>query len=541
MPSTSRVRPAPSAGRPVDDARLAATAHNIAILNEVRRALAATLAASNRESAIRSVEHAVAATPERPLMSRAKAHWSWHIGLLFAALDLAAISIAWLVSRGAVDGLTFAVIAFVMIVICNRADLHRSRLELSVLDDVPAYVLTSVLGGLTLAGAGSVGVRSAPGGQTCFLFGLAAFVLFVLSRMVAFPVVRRLRRSRLIAHPVVIVGAGEVGQRLAAAMRAHPEYGLRPVGFVDFDASPHAGENLLLPILGDIGALPQIMKQLDAHDVVFAFSKQPDAHLVRVVRGCVRLDLQVFVVPRYFELCGTDRRARIETIWGIPLMRLRRWPLRRGHRWAKRLMDIGLASGALVLLAPVLALCALAVRLDGRPILFRQRRVGRDGRTFVIYKFRSMRPEGDDQDRCWSADGDARVTRIGQFLRRSSLDEVPQLINVVRGDMSLVGPRPERPYFVQSFSERFGRYAERHRVETGLTGLAQINGLRGDTSIEERVTFDNYYIDNWSLWSDVKIMLRTITSFMRHGPREVPSVIVMDRVSVPTLPDVLAS
>ncbi len=538
----SKTSPPAEHGAPrAPDGQLAPTAHNVAILREVRSTLATTLIASRRESAIRRVEDAVAAEPERPLMSRARSRWSWRVGTLFAVLDIIAISIAWLATRGVVDGLTFSVTASVMIAICNRADLHRSRLELSVLDDVPAYVFASVVGGLVLAGVGSLHVSSAPDGQTCFLFGVAACTLCVLSRVLAFPVVRRMRRSRLIAHPVVIVGTGEVAQRLAAAMRAHPEYGLRPVGFLDFDTPSEPTEELMLPILGDIGALPEVMKQLDAHDVVFAFTRQPDTHLVRVVRGCVRLDLQVFVVPRYFELCGTDRRARIETLWGIPLIRLRRWSLRRGNRRLKRLMDIGLAGGALILLAPVLALCALAVRIEGRPILFRQNRVGGHGRTFVIYKFRSMRPEGDDLDHSWSADGDARVTRVGRFLRWSSLDEMPQLINVLRGEMSLVGPRPERPFFVQSFSERIRRYGERHRVDTGLTGLAQVNGLRGDTSIEERVTFDNYYIDNWSLWSDVKIILRTVTSLMRHRPRETPGVIGLERSTVTSLPDALAS
>jgi exopolysaccharide biosynthesis polyprenyl glycosylphosphotransferase len=521
------------------NSRLAPTERNAAILREVRRALAATLAAGNREAAIRRVEAAVEAMSEQPLLSRAWSRWSWRIGMLFAALDLLAITSAWLIVRGATDWLTFVVTALVMITVCSRADLHRSRLELAVLDDVPAYVLAAVVGGLTFAGVGSLH-SSTISAQSSFGFGVVVFLLCMLSRVIAYPVVRRLRRSRLIAHPVVIVGTGEVGHRLAAAMRAHPEYGLKPVGFADFDAPARPRSELVLPILGGIGVLPDVLRQLDVHDVVFAFSKQPDAHLVRVVRGCVRLDLQVFVVPRYFELCGTDRRARIETLWGIPLMRLRRWPLRRGSRWVKRFMDIVVAGTALAVLAPVLAVCALAVRLDGRPILFRQRRVGVRGSTFVLHKFRSMRADGSDTDHTWSADGDPRVTGVGRFLRWSSLDELPQLMNVLRGDMSLVGPRPERPYFVQSFAERVRRYAERHRVATGITGWAQVNGLRGDTSIEDRIAFDNYYIENWSLWSDVKILLRTMTSFARHRPHEVAAVTVLDRSSARAAPDALA-
>jgi exopolysaccharide biosynthesis polyprenyl glycosylphosphotransferase len=245
------------------------------------------------------------------------------------------------------------------------------------------------------------------------------------------------------------------------------------------------------------------------------------------------------VVPRYFELCGSDRRARIETLWGIPLFRLRRWPLHRGNRWIKRMTDVFIASCALLVLLPVIALCALAVRFDGRPVIFRQQRVGQAGRTFVLYKFRSMRGASDTE---WTPETSSRITPLGRFLRWSSLDELPQLVNVLRGDMSLVGPRPERTYFVQSFSKRVHGYTDRHRVATGLTGWAQINGLRGDTSIEERVTFDNYYIENWSMWSDIKIMLRTLVTIARHRPPEVAEVSTMGgAVQASMLPDVLAS
>jgi lipopolysaccharide/colanic/teichoic acid biosynthesis glycosyltransferase len=178
----------------------------------------------------------------------------------------------------------------------------------------------------------------------------------------------------------------------------------------------------------------------------------------------------------------------------------------------------------------------LAVRLDGRPVIFRQRRVGLHGRTFVLYKFRSMRLDHRDDTTLWSADGDPRVTRIGRLLRWTSLDELPQLMNVLRGDMSLVGPRPERPYFAASFGDRVRRYRERHRVATGLTGWAQVHGLRGDTSIEDRVTFDNYYIDNWSLWSDIKILLRTLTAMVRHRPPDPPPVLEHAAVSVLSRP-----
>ena len=173
-----------------------------------------------------------------------------------------------------------------------------------------------------------------------------------------------------------------------------------------------------------------------------------------------------------------------------------------------------------MLLSPVLLACAVAVRLETGPgVIFRQARVGLEGRTFTLFKFRSLKPvDSAESATQWSIDQDQRLGPVGRFLRRTSLDELPQLVNVLRGDMSLVGPRPERPFFVQEFSKATVRYDERHRVQTGLTGWAQVHDLRGDTSIDARVRFDNYYIENWSLWTDLKIMCRTVLAIVRHQP-----------------------
>jgi exopolysaccharide biosynthesis polyprenyl glycosylphosphotransferase len=186
--------------------------------------------------------------------------------------------------------------------------------------------------------------------------------------------------------------------------------------------------------------------------------------------------------------------------------------------WAvKRAFDAALAGIGLLLLAPVLLLCAIAVRLEGGPgVIFRQERIGLDGRPFTVFKFRTLRPADEHESATrWNIADDHRLGPVGRFLRRASLDELPQLWNVLRGEMSLVGPRPERPYFVMRFAQAYPRYRERHRVPVGLTGFAQVNGLRGDTSIEDRARFDNYYIDSWSLWQDVKILLRTVLAVLR--------------------------
>ena len=225
----------------------------------------------------------------------------------------------------------------------------------------------------------------------------------------------------------------------------------------------------------------------------------------------------VLIVPRMFELHhdGPD----VERIRGVPLIRLRPDPTLRPTWWVKRVVDIGVGVLGLLVTAPLLLVLAVAVVLEsGRPVLFWQERVGLDGKLFRLCKFRSMRPRDEAESQTnWSIARDPRVGPVGRFLRRSSLDELAQLWNIARGDMSLVGPRPERPTFVRRFSDEHERYWARHRVPVGLTGLSQVNGLRGDTSIRERARYDNYYIANWTLWLDVKILLLTAREVLRGG------------------------
>ncbi len=224
---------------------------------------------------------------------------------------------------------------------------------------------------------------------------------------------------------------------------------------------------------------------------------------------------RVWLVPGLREFDSVQGVG--DHLWGFPCMRLPA-PAMRRHGWiVKRGFDIAAAGLGLLLISPVLALCALAVRLETGPgVLFRQQRTGVDGRVFTLLKFRTLRPSNEHESATrWNIAQDHRVGPAGRFLRKTSLDELPQLWNVVRGDMSLVGPRPERPYFVMRFSQAYPEYADRHRVPAGLTGLAQVNGLRGDTSIEDRARFDNRYIEGWTLWQDAKILLRTAALVVR--------------------------
>jgi exopolysaccharide biosynthesis polyprenyl glycosylphosphotransferase len=231
--------------------------------------------------------------------------------------------------------------------------------------------------------------------------------------------------------------------------------------------------------------------------------------LIDAVRTPTCAPCDLLVVPRLHHFHTQTGLA--DHIGSIPIMRIRTPSLHGPMHVVKRGFDIGVAGLVLMLVSPVLAVCALGVRFEGGPgVIFRQPRVGRDGVLFDCLKLRSMRPVNTEESATnWSIATDNRVGPVGRVLRRSSLDELPQLWNIIRGDMTLVGPRPERPHFVSRFSAEYYRYEHRHRMRAGLTGLAQVSGLRGDTSIADRARFDNYYIENWSLWLDIKILLRT--------------------------------
>jgi exopolysaccharide biosynthesis polyprenyl glycosylphosphotransferase len=208
----------------------------------------------------------------------------------------------------------------------------------------------------------------------------------------------------------------------------------------------------------------------------------------------------------------------VTSLDGLPMLAVREVSLRKWqNRVVKRLMDVGLSAVGLFAISPLLAAIALSVKLSSPgPVFYAQERLGRDGRTFTIYKFRSMPLNAEAAGPMWTARDDERATPLGAYLRRYSLDELPQLWNVLKGDMSLVGPRPERPFFVEQFRERVPKYMDRHLVRSGLTGWAQVNGLRGDVSIEERTRYDIYYVENWSVLLDLRILLKTVVEIFRR-------------------------
>ncbi|GAB1329554.1 exopolysaccharide biosynthesis polyprenyl glycosylphosphotransferase [Streptomyces sennicomposti] len=316
------------------------------------------------------------------------------------------------------------------------------------------------------------------------------------------------RRAALLRHPhpALIVGPVTGAQRVAAAVLRHPRCGVRPVGIVA--GQPEGAEGLPVLTTGEEVKRAVIQNGVRAVLVLGPEARAEQELLLRALAesGC-----------RVWELdAGCPSYAAGERLAGFPCRLLDLSPARR-EGVGKRMLDVLVSGALLALVSPLLLVCAVVLRIcDGPGVVFRQERIGRDGRPFTLLKFRTHRPVDERESATrWSVANEHEMRRFCRMLRRTSLDELLQLWNVLRGDMSLVGPRPERPYFVAQFSQAYPGYAARHRMRAGLTGLAQVNGLRGDTSIEDRSRFDNAYIDDWSLWQDVCILLRTAVALVR--------------------------
>jgi Undecaprenyl-phosphate glucose phosphotransferase len=335
------------------------------------------------------------------------------------------------------------------------------------------------------------------------------------ARLAIRDVVRGLRRHGRFVRRALVVGAGELGQEVVRRLRGHPEFGVRVLGYLD-DRVP-AGERIEgKEVLGGCEAVTRLLADLRVDQLFLALPLDAHHEMLKVLNAIEGELVDVKMVPDVLQF--VTLRAAVEELEGLPVISLAQSPITGWRRLAKRAMDLVLASIGLVVFAPFMGLIALAIRLTSPgPVFYRQERMGLDGRSFQMYKFRSMRVNAEARSGpVWAAEGDRRRTPVGRVLRRFSLDELPQLWNVVEGDMSLVGPRPERPFFVHQFKTRIPQYMLRHKVKSGLTGWAQVNGLRGNTSLEKRIEYDLYYIQNWSVALDLKILILTLYRAWQH-------------------------
>ena len=349
------------------------------------------------------------------------------------------------------------------------------------------------------------------------LFVIFNVILLVVSRTVTRHMLQRMRLKGLNLQRILVVGAGNLGKEITWKLQAHRELGLEVVGFLDDDSGKAGRKFLGVPVLGTLKDAEAV---LEAHAIDQVYIALPlDAHrkMLKVMQGVGKHCVEVKLVPDVLQYATL--KSSLEDLDGMPVINLSQVPLQGWHSLAKRGVDIAVALAGLAVLMPLYPILAWLIwREDHGPIFYKQERMGLDGKRFMILKFRSMRVDAESSSGpVWAIRDDDRRTRVGRFIREWSIDELPQLWNVLRGDMSLVGPRPERPTFVNEFKHKIPDYMLRHRVKAGITGWAQVHGWRGNTSIRKRIQYDLYYIQNWSMLLDFKILWMTLRSGAWHN------------------------
>ncbi|ULL19024.1 undecaprenyl-phosphate glucose phosphotransferase [Paenibacillus sp. H1-7] len=311
---------------------------------------------------------------------------------------------------------------------------------------------------------------------------------------------------------VLILGAGTLGRNFHNNLMQYPELGYDVVGFLDDYQEKHDnGIGSYKPIIGKVDDLENILSEVLVDEVIIALPLNAHYKFGKIINVCEKFGVKALIIPDFYSFLPS--RPFFDNFAGMPLINVRDIPLDElRNRFFKRSFDIVFSLMAILITAPLLILISIGIRLSSPgPVIFKQERVGLNRRTFMMYKFRSMRVQSEESSNTnWTIENDPRKTKFGSFLRKTSLDELPQFFNVLFGHMSVVGPRPERPYFVEQFKEEIPKYMVKHHIRPGITGWAQSNGLRGDTSIEDRIKHDIFYIENWSFLFDIKIIIKTI-------------------------------
>lgn len=341
---------------------------------------------------------------------------------------------------------------------------------------------------------------------TMLLFFVLNVGMLSIKRLFVRKLLRYVRSRGYNQKHVVILGSGTIAETYLQTIRRERELGYHADGCV---ADTPMAEEVGLPYLGTFEQLEEILDEYRPDEVISAIEMEDYHYTWQLIAACEKTGTKLSIIPFYSDYITSN--PQFDDIGGIPLLNIRRIPLDNwGNAFLKRAVDIVVSGLLLVVTSPVMLFCAIGVKLSSPgPVIFRQERVGRNKKTFYMYKFRSMKVN-ETQDTGWSSNVDTRKTKFGSFIRKCSLDEFPQFFNVFKGDMSLVGPRPELPFYVDQFKEEVPLYMVKHQVRPGITGWAQVNGLRGDTSIKERIEHDLYYIEHWSILLDLKILFMTV-------------------------------
>ena len=387
--------------------------------------------------------------------------------------------------------------------------LYRPQRQRSGVDEVFSVFKAMLLAGLLLVAATYFFREERYSRGMLLLFTGLAFGGVGATRLIFKEVLQELRKRGYNLRYVLVLGAGRLARQVLEQIEAHRELGFRPVGCLSLTRKRLGGSVAGSEVIGTLHDLRRILRERSVDQVLVALPSRAAHRLPRIMEICADTTVDVKLVPDVYQYATLF--GGLEEFGGLPVVNLQSTGVLGINAVVKRIFDLVFSSLLLVLAAPLLTMLALLVKLSSRgPVLFRQERVGLDGKPFPMLKLRTMRPDAEQHGPQFTAAADARTTLVGRALRRVSLDELPQLWNVLVGDMSLVGPRPEQPVFIESFRRRIPRYQLRHMVKSGMTGWAQIHGLRGNTSIQKRVEYDLYYIEHWSLLLDLKILARTI-------------------------------
>jgi len=408
-----------------------------------------------------------------------------------------------------------AVLTPTALLVLRTFRLYRSartgRLGFELLAVVQAMVVVAAM-----AGVGSFYARGELSRSAIALFFACATSALIAVRVGARFVLRALRSSGHNLRHVLIVGTGEPARMLLKKIRRHPDFGFQVHGLVAADAADVGRSQYDVPVLGVVPDLPRLAEAHGAEIIYLALERREWEAEAEALALLADSTAAVRLVPDLSQAFRLN--ATVEDFDGMPVVLVTESPEQGWNAVVKRAFDLACAGAGLLVLSPVLAGIALLVKLDSRgPVFYAQERVGMNGRRFRMFKFRSMRVDAEAQGDGWTVKDDPRRTPLGATLRRLSLDELPQLWNVLTGDMSLVGPRPEQPRFVEEFRGAIPRYMLRHHVKAGMTGWAQVNGLRGDTPLEDRIRYDLYYVQHWSLWFDVRILFLTVARVFRDA------------------------
>ena len=402
---------------------------------------------------------------------------------------------------------TIGLILVIFPLMFRGSNLYTTNRGRSHISEVFEVFKATALATLVLVGV-SYFIRERYSRLTVVLFAAYAFLAVSSVRLGFRTIFNELRRRGVNLKTILVVGAGTLGQRVVETIEQHRELGFTVTGLLTRKPEKLGSKILNVPVVGLFSDLAKVLDEKPVDQVILALPLEEQPQMRELMEVLALRTIDVKVVPDLFSY--VTLRGGLEEFGGLPIISLQGAPMEGWNRIAKRVFDILVASLALLFLAPWMVVLAILVKLTSRgPVLFAQERMGIDGQLFHMYKFRTMKVDAEKDGAQFATASDPRRTPIGTFLRRTSLDEVPQFWNVFAGDMSLVGPRPERPVFIEEFKKQIPRYHLRHMVKSGITGWAQINGLRGNTSIKDRIDYDLYYIENWSLMFDLKILVRT--------------------------------